>query len=132
MSSSSIHAMGWNMQNRALESELRELADQLKGHFREEIKQRVLRRNVCFPLTNSLTIRSTLRFFSSWLNFASALYFMSPSLPKRLEKMQSAAEDLSGKLDCYDSGDRGPETYAAYRFLRKLEDVQKMIKEMPI
>jgi len=120
------------MQNRALESELRELVNQLRGHFREEIKQRVRRRNVCFPLTNRLTIRSTVRFFRVWRSFSSNLHFMSPSLPNRLEKMQSVAEDLSGKLDCYDSGDRGPETYAAYRFLRKLEDVQKMIKEMPI
>ena len=120
------------MQNRALESELRELVDQLKGNFREEIKQRVRRRNVCFPLTNRLTIRSTIRFFRVWRPFSSNLHFMSPSLPKKLEKMQSAAEDLSGKLDCYDSGDRGAETYAAYRFLRKLDEVQTMIKEMPI
>lgn len=100
--------------------ELSRLASQLKGYFWSEIKGRLRHRHFRGPLTCRLNVVNTLRFFATWQLVLPSLKRGSADAIKRL-KMPS--ETLSSHMDCYDSGDRCGDTYAAFRFKETVNEL---------
>lgn len=111
-------------------AELSDLANKLKAFFWKEVRLRLKHPNasVQAPLTCSLTLPSTLRFFAAWWSLSRLLRKGTTEFGGNLDRMKSAAEELSSNMDSYDSGDRCSDTYTAFVFLAKINEMSVLAK----
>lgn len=105
--------------------ELTRLVKKLKAYFWKEVRTRIKHPNCSIqdPLTCSLTLPYTLRFFFAWWRLAPDLKQGSSLSARKLTRMASAAVGLSSQMDNYDNGDRCDDTYIAFLFMKQISDI---------